>query len=318
MLADFKEHSAQSVYCNYEERWNGLNRKFQYFVPISLKEALEFKKKQKNITVIAGGTDISVQMNKGRIEPNTILSLTQLKELEKVDIRNQTITVGAKVTWSKLEEICQQHLPQFHKIIQVFASRQIKNEGTLAGNIANASPIADSLPFLYVIDAEIELCYLKQKSLAVNKRWIRINDFYKGYKKTDMNPRELISRIRWKLNSPEDTLELYKVSKRKDLDISTFTGGIFLQLKKGKIQKARLAYGGVGPVVLRLPKVEAFLNGKPMLERVFKEAGKLARTEIRPISDVRSSADYRLQLAENILLKFFYEWKDKQAEKKAA
>ena len=183
---------------------------------------------------------------------------------------------------------------------------------TLAGNIANASPIADSIPFLYVIDSEIEL------TSSVGTRWVNINQFYHGYKNTVMKPEELITRIRWNLPAAETTLKLYKVSKRKDLDISTFTAGILLNVKKGKIEQARLAFGGVGPVVLRLPKTETFLEGKPLLSAIFQEAGNLAREEISPISDVRASSDYRLQLAKNILLKFFYECSEKHNKKEAA
>ena len=284
----------------------------QFFVPVSIEEALEFKQKHKHVTVVAGGTDISVQMNKERLEPNCIMSLTHLTGLEILEIKNKAVTVGAKVTWSKLGEFCQEHLPELAKIILIFASRQIKNAATLAGNIANASPIADSIPFLYVIDAEIEL------TSSDGTRWVNINKFYHGYKNTEMKSEELITRIRWKLPKPEVVVKLYKVSKRKDLDISTFTAGILLKLKKGKIQNARLAFGGVGPVVLRLPNTEEFLHGKPFLLSIFQEAGKLAREEISPISDVRASSDYRLQLAENILLKFFYECSDKQNKKKAA
>ena len=312
ILSDFMKHVVQPVYCEYEKNWNGAGQQVQFFVPAFLEEALEFKKKNKHVTVIAGGTDISVQMNKERLEPNCIMSLTHLTGLEILEIENKTVTVGAKVTWTELGEFCQEHLPELDEIITIFASRQIKNAATLAGNIANASPIADSLPFLYVIDAEMELTALH------GTRWVNINRFYHGYKNTEMKPDELITRIRWNLPEPEDVLKLYKVSKRKDLDISTFTAGILLRLKKGKIQNARLAFGGVGPVVLRLPRTEEFLQGKPMLTGIFHEAGKLARDEISPISDVRASSDYRLQLAENILLKFFHECSDNENKKEAA
>jgi len=318
ILADFKKQLVKPVFCSFEENWNGINRRFQYFVPISLKEALDFKQKNENVTVVAGGTDISVQMNKERIEPNCVMSLTHLKELEEVKIDNQSITVGSRVTWTKLAEICRKQIPQFYKIIQVFASRQIKNEGTLAGNIVNASPIADSLPFLYVIDAELELVYTNVKSKTIGKRWLRINNFFLGYKQKDLKSEELITRIRWKNPKPGEILKLYKVSKRKDLDISTFTAGILIQIVEGEIQKVRVAFGGVGPIVLRLPKVENFLKGKPMHERTFKEAGSLACKEIKPISDVRASSDYRLLLAENILIKFFYDWYEDNIKKKAA
>ena len=312
ILADFMEHVVQPVYCEYEKKWNGVCQQVQFYVPAYLEGALEFKQKNKHVTVVAGGTDISVQMNKDRLEPNCIMSLTHLTGLEILEIENKTVTVGAKVTWTELGEFCQEHVPELAEIISIFASRQIKNTATLAGNIANASPIADSLPFLHVIDAEMEL------TSSHGTRWVKINRFYHGYKNTEMKPDELITRIRWNLPEPETVLKLYKVSKRKDLDISTFTAGILLRLKKGEIQNARLAFGGVGPVVLRLPKTEEFLQGKLMLQGIFHEAGRLARDEISPISDVRASSDYRLQLAENILLKFFHECSDNQNKKEAA
>ena len=111
-----------------------------------------------------------------------------------------------------------------------------------------------------------------------------------------------------------DLIRLYKVSNRKDLDISTFTAAIRLALDgERQIQRARLAFGGVGPVVLRLPQTEAFLQGKTLSEATFLEAGKLAQQEIAPISDVRASADYRLEVAKNILAKFYYEFEETHA-----
>tara|TARA_B100000676_G_scaffold217121_1_gene213860 strand:+ start:313 stop:1824 length:1512 start_codon:yes stop_codon:yes gene_type:complete len=317
IIDDLKREVMKSVFSSFKESWNGVERKFKYFIPTSMYEALEFKKKN-NVTVVAGGTDISVQMNKGRIEPNSVLSLTHLEEMEKIEINNRIVNIGAKVTWTKLEKVSKKYVPQFYKIIKVFASKQIKNEGTLAGNIANGSPIADSLPFLYVIDSEIELSSVKQNSKKIEKRWLNINNFFRGYKKLNIRSNELITKVRWKIPEFGDILKLYKVSKRKDLDISTFTAGIMISLKEGKIQKARLAFGGVAPVILRLPKVEKFLQGKPMLGSIFKEAGSLACNEISPISDVRASSEYRLNLSENIFQKFFYEWQEEKNNKRAA
>ena len=318
MLLDFRKHVSKAVSCEFEERWNGNSQKIKFYVPATIDEALKFKQKHNDVTLVAGGTDISVQMNKERLEPNCVMSLTHLSSLECFEINEKTLTVGAKLSWSKLEEYCQQHLPQFAEIIEIFASRQIKNAATIAGNIANASPIADSLPFLYVIDAEIELSRYQPNSKVVEKRWVRINKFYHGYKKTEMRPEELITRIRWDLPEVEDVLKLYKVSKRKDLDISTFTAGIWLKLKKGEIENVRLAFGGVGPVVLRLPKTEEYLKGKPLILNILQSAGKIAREEINPISDVRASSGNRLQLSENILEKFFHECCDSRIQKEVA
>ena len=312
MVAEFNRHASETVLCEYVQNWNGKTNKASVFVPCTIKEAIKFKQKNKNVTVVAGGTDISVQINKQYIEPKCTMSLANLKELDFIEVKNRKVKVGASVTWTKLRDFCQQHLPELSEIISIFASRQIRNSGTLAGNIANASPIADSLPFLHVIEAEIELRGNK------GKRWININKFYHSYKKTEMRKSELITSIRWNLPDRTDILKLFKVSKRKDLDISTFTAGILLKLKHGKVKKARLAYGGVGPIVLRLPKTESFIEGKPVTKSVFQQAGSIASDEISPISDVRASSSYRTQLAENILIKFFHECCENYHDKKEA
>jgi xanthine dehydrogenase small subunit len=188
----------------------------------------------------------------------------------------------------------------------------IRNSGTLAGNIVNGSPIADALPALYVLDAEVELAGGGTGVAPVNcssptTRRVSLNAFFTGYKRTVMAPDELISAIRIPRLKSDEILRLYKVSKRRDLDISTFTAAVWLKLSNNTITDARLAYGGVGPNILRLLKTEALLRGQPLSEVLFRRAGQLARTEITPISDVRGRADYRLQLAENILLKFYHD-----------
>jgi xanthine dehydrogenase small subunit len=221
--------------------------------------------------------------------------------MNEVSLEKESLMVGGKVTLSSLEHKIKELVPEFHKILDVFGAPQIKNAGTLAGNIANGSPIGDSIPFLMVMEAEVELT-------GVNgTRWVNMNHLYKGYRSLDLYPDELITRICIPLPKATDHLKLYKVSKRKNLDISTFTAAIWLQQSGNIITDVRVAFGGVGPVVLRLPQTETFLRGKGVTEETFRKAGQLARTEITPISDVRGSQVYRLQLAENILSKFYFE-----------
>jgi xanthine dehydrogenase small subunit len=136
-------------------------------------------------------------------------------------------------------------------------------------------------------------------------RTVPIDRFYLGYRKFDLQPDEIITRVR--IGIVRDTLKLYKVSRRKDLDISAFTAAIRLAMTGDRIDRAGIAYGGVAPTVIRLPRTEAFLTGKSATLETFEHAGRIARDEIKPISDVRGSADYRLQLAENIMAKFWYE-----------
>ncbi len=272
-------------------------------VPASLDAALTFKTKHPGCTVVAGATDIGVQRNKGKIDPREVLCLANVGELKGVGHEGGTLTTGAGERWSGVERYVEDLVPQFHDILTVFGSPQIRNMGTIGGNIANASPIADSVPFLFVMGAELEIAG------PTGTRRVDINNFYQGYKKFDLRPDELIARVHIPLPTEAQTLKLYKVSRRRDLDISTFTAAVLMELDDAgeTIKGVRIAYGGAAPVVLRLPKTEAFLAGKVFGEDVLHEAGHLARTEVTPISDVRGSADFRLQLAENILLRFYHD-----------
>jgi xanthine dehydrogenase small subunit len=278
-------------------------------IPASLQAAITFKAAHPGCTVVAGATDIGVQHNKGKIDPRAVLCLASIPEMRGVSHADGVLTVGACDTWTRVERYIAELIPQFHDILTVFGSPQIRNAGTIGGNIANASPIADSLPFLFVVGAELELAGPN------GTRRIDINSFYHGYKKFDLKPDELIAKIHIPLPTAAQTLKLYKVSRRRDLDISTFTAAVLVEFDETgeAIQTARIAYGGVAPVVLRLPKTEAFLAGKPLEGLVMREAGAIARTEITPISDVRGSADFRLQLAENILAKFYFDCAPKAA-----
>jgi xanthine dehydrogenase small subunit len=307
MYAELEACAQNSVEISYRESWGHESRNVRIGLPTTLAEAVAFKAQHEKTVVVSGGTDISVQMNKGKTEPETLLSLVHLQELEGVSENDGWLKIGAKATWTDMERACGESLPEFRKIIQVFASAQIKNVGTLAGNVGNGSPIADSMPFLFVMDAEVEL------TGSSGSRWVNINHFYHGYKQLELRPDELITALRLQLPKSNETLKLYKVSKRKDLDISTFTAGIRMALEGATISQASVAYGGVGPVVLRLPETEQFLSGKPLTLETVRKAGKLARREIIPISDVRASKDYRLQLAENILLKFYHEVRQEQS-----
>ena len=275
-------------------------------IPASLDSAVAYRGGHPGCTIVAGATDLGVQYNKGAAELRDVLCLANVDELREVSRSDNSLTAGACVDWSRMERFTEKLIPELHKVLTVFGSPQIRHSGTIGGNIANASPIADSLPCLFVLGAQLELVG------PTGSRRIDINDFYHGYKQFDLRPDELIARVHLPLPSGSQTLRLYKVSRRRDLDISTFTAAVLMELNESAdtIVSARLAFGGVAPVVLRLPETEAFLAGKPFDEAVLREAGRIARTEVTPITDVRGSAEYRLQLAENILMKFYFECAD--------
>jgi xanthine dehydrogenase small subunit len=296
MLADLTARAAEPIHLQTPTR--------TFFAPRRLEDALDIKARHPEAIIVSGGTELGVLRNKSGFDPSTLLSLTRLERETGVfslemDDPPASVSIGANVTWLQLEEFARARLPEFYKLILRFGSPQIRNVSTLVGNVAHGSPIADSLPFLCVMDAEVELL-----SRSGSRR-VSINRFYKGYKVKDLRPEEIIIRIRLPLPAPGELLKLYKVSRRNDLDIATFGAAIRVRRSGEIISRAKVAYAGVAPTIVRLPATEAFLQGKRLSEETFREAGRLAQSELAPITDVRGSRDFRLLLARNILLKFY-------------
>ena len=272
-----------------------------FFKPVELKDAIDFKAAHSKCVIVQGATDFGVWCNKRGFTTDAVLSLDGIEGFNELRVDGGQLRVGGRVTLSQLEAFIAAKVPVFGQILDRFGSPQIKNAGTLAGNIANASPIADTLPFLYVTDARLELTGRN------GTRTVPIGSFYRGYKTLDLAQDEIIMRIIIPLPDRNDTLRLYKVSKRSHLDISSFTAAMLMRRSGDRIGAIRIAYGGVGPMILRLPRTESFLTGKPFSLDTIEDAGAIAKEEITPISDVRGSRDFRLQLAENVLKKFYYD-----------
>ena len=271
------------------------------YSPTSIEQATQFLADNPDAKIVAGATDVGVQFNKGYCKSNVWIDLNRIASLKALSNTGHAIVAGACATWTDIEALIERQLPQFYDIVSVFGSPQIRNVGTIGGNIINASPIADSLPLMFVTDAELQLTD-KDSTREVN-----VNDFYQGYKSFDLQKGELLTQVRIPLPDDGEILKLYKVSRRKDLDISTFTGAIRMKLSGDTIENVAIAYGAVGPVVLRLPQTEKFLTGRTLDLETMRLAGDLAVDEITPISDVRGGDEYRFQLARNVLLKFFHE-----------
>jgi xanthine dehydrogenase small subunit len=297
MLSEFATRRSEDIEVSVE--WQ--SRMHVCASPANLNGALEFLREHPDATIVAGATDVGVRVNKGIVAPTVVLDLNRVTELEGVTVENGELVAGARTSWTALEEVCEARLPEFHKIVRVFGAPQIRHVGTIGGNIANASPIADSLPLLYVMDAQLEL------QSADGARVVAITEFYQGYRKLDMRPGELITRVRVPFPADGELLRLYKVSRRRDLDISTVTAAILVRLDGETIADAAVAFGGVGPTVIRARKTETFLRGRVLDEETMQQAGDVAVGEITPISDVRGAAEYRYQLARNVLVKFYYE-----------
>jgi len=270
-----------------------------FFKAVTIDEAARFRAENPDCMIISGGTDVGVQMNKCLRDPRSILSVAGMQALRGIEVKDDAIVAGANATIAEMEAFTRDVLPEYSRLLYYFGSPPIKNAATIGGNVGNGSPIADSIPAIYAMNGEVELVGTS------GSRRVNIHDYYTGYKKTVQKPDELIARVIIPLPKAGETLKLYKISRRKDLDISAFTAAIWMRHRGNSIDDVRIVYGGVAANILRLRQTEDFLRGQAFTLSNLQHAGKIARSEIKPISDVRGSAEYRLQLGENILTKFF-------------
>jgi xanthine dehydrogenase small subunit len=270
------------------------------FAPTSLPQAAEFMSQHSNVRIFSGATDIGVQINKGKDPGQHQMSLHLIEELNhiKTDAKGR-IHIGARVSLTRLQESLEKLIPAFANFLNIFASPQIKNSATLVGNLANGSPIADTTPFLLCMDAEIELLSIRgteRKPLV---------SFFKGYKQLDLSEDQFITGISFVLPKENDSLmALYKVSQRRDLDISCVNACFVFKTEGGKVKDAKISYGGVGPVPLRMQGIETQLIGTK-LDRHFVDQGKkLITAEVQPQSDLRGDANFRQLMAGRLFERF--------------
>ncbi len=266
------------------------------FLPASVDEAT-LEKKTKSPRMISGSTDLGVVSNKGKLALTEMMSLNNIASMYSVEETATHLIVGAKASLAEIEERTAKAFPAFSNNLHIFASPQIKNSGSLVGNLVNASPIADTIPFLRVAEAEVVL------RSSAGERVVNVNTFIKGgYKELDMRSDEIVTHIR--LPKTNHEYKLYKVSSRRDLDISTVTMAVRYTLKNNVLEEFSLALGGVGPTVLRMNQIEAKAIGQYFNQALFKRLATDVKNSINPLSDVRGSTDFRLILCHNLMLKF--------------
>lgn len=266
------------------------------FLPATVEEAAQ-EKKERSPRLAGGATDLGVVSNKGKLRLTEVMSLTNINSLYSVEETATHIVVGARASLDELEKKTVKAFPEFSRKLHIFASPQIKNSASLVGNLINASPIADTIPFLRVSEAEVVL------RSATGERVVNVNSFIKGgYKELDLRSDEIVTHIR--LPKSEHKYKLYKVSTRRDLDISSVTMAVRYRLKNNVLEEFSLALGGVGPTVLRMNQIEAKAIGQYFNQALFKRLASDVKASIKPLSDVRGSAEFRLNLCHNLLLKF--------------
>jgi CO/xanthine dehydrogenase FAD-binding subunit len=270
-------------------------------VPGSLTETLSLLAREPGVwQPFAGGTDLMVLLEAGKLPHKRYLSLAKLPDLRGIEVTPANVTLGAMTTYTEIQNhpVLQAEFPLLCAAARETGSIATQNRGTLGGNIVNASPAADSPPALLVYDAAVEL--VSQRGV----RWLLYHGFHTGYKKMQLAPDELVRAIRLPRRAQEWRQYYRKVGTRKAQAISKvcFAGAALVE--NGAIRDIRIALGSVAPIVMRAVKTEEALRGCAANPSVTAMArGALAR-EIAPIDDIRSTARYRLRVAQNLLEEF--------------
>ncbi|QGY41867.1 xanthine dehydrogenase family protein subunit M [Pseudodesulfovibrio cashew] len=267
--------------------------------PATVEAALEALCAEPDAHVMAGGTDLLVRCRAEQNRPETLVCLEKVADLAGFEISDGRIRIGAATSMTAVLEnaAVRERLPLLHGAAKVFASPLVRNMATLGGNVCTASPAADMLPPLYALGAEVEL-----RSLS-GVRTMPVNDFIVGPGQMALAPGELLSAIIIPIPEGRTIQYFEKVGRRKALAISVVSLAALLRVEDGVIAEARLAWGSVGPMVIRCPEAEALLKGRSLTLGALREAGEKVRDTVSPISDVRASAEYRRQVAANLLLR---------------
>jgi len=274
---------------------------YELVAPVTLAEALSLLAEAPGVwQPFAGGTDLMVLLEAGKLAHQQFISLWQLPELRGIKVTDESVELGALTTYTQIQAqaVLQSEFPLLCAAANLTGSVAIQNRGTLGGNIANASPAADSLPALLVYEAELELVS------ASGARWVAYRDFHTGYKTTRRRADELIRTIRLPRVTAGWQQYSRKVGTRKAQAISKVCFAGIALLEAERLKDIRLAYGSVAPTPLRVSQTEATLHGR-MLDAAAIQDGCAALTaELMPIDDIRSTAAYRAQVARNLLEEF--------------
>lgn len=263
---------------------------FEHYAPDSIEGLLEMLKSKPNVKLIAGGTDLLLQMKQGTAQPETVISLKNVEELRGFSVSKNGYRLGAGMTLrgiTRSNELTQ-NFPGLVYAAGVVASEQIRTLATLGGNICNASPSADMVPPLIALDAVVQLVSNQ------GQRDLSLSEFFKGPGESILKSGEIMHSIF--LPHPSGNMIYSKHAPRKFMDLAVVGVAVRLAKKNGKINEARVALGAVGPVPFRAEKTEALLAGQALTTELMLEAGEMAAGECVPIDDIRGSAWYRKRM----------------------
>ena len=272
-----------------------------FHAPKTLAELLTLRAATPGATVLAGGTDVGLWVTKQLRQINDLLFLGEVAELQGVTERGDWLEIGAGVSLSEAYAACARHYPQLGEQWERFASVPIRNVGTLGGNVANGSPIGDSMPWMIALGARVVLASVR------GQRELPLEELYLAYQKMDLAADEVLVLMRVPHPARGHQFRTYKLAKRFDSDISAVCAAFDIKTESDIVSQVRIAFGGMAATPKRARATEVAIYGKPWNENTVRSAMQALGADYTPITDMRASAAYRLLGAQNLLYRFYLE-----------
>ncbi|TDF77423.1 xanthine dehydrogenase small subunit [Pseudomonas sp. H9] len=270
-------------------------------VPLTVADLADLYGSHPEARLLAGGTDLALEVTQFHKTLPVMIYVGNVAELKRIDSFDEHLEIGAATPLTDCYDALSREYPDFGELLHRFASLQIRNQGTLGGNIGNASPIGDSPPLLIALDAQIVL------RKGESSRTLALEDYFIDYRITARQESEFIEKIIVPRARNAWTFRAYKVSKRLDDDISAVCAAFNLQIENGVVQAARIAFGGMAAIPKRARACETALVGKAWNQASIERACQALAEDFTPLSDFRASKEYRLLSAQNLLRKYFIE-----------
>ena len=272
---------------------------FKYHQPKTLGEALEQLNTLELAVPFAGGTDLLSSIREGVCKPDNLVDLNNIPELNYIRKEDEYIKIGATVTHSQIVTsplIKEKHHALYDAAVNL-GSPQIRNRGTIAGNLCNASPAADTAPPLLVLNAEVTIS--SQNDLRV----IPLEDLFAGPKINSLEPNELVTEIRFPVPPTNTGSAFHRIGRRKAFTLSVVSAAAYLELKDDIVEDIRVAFGSVAITPLRLPEIESLCKGKQLTEELMQDLSEAVKTHVAPITDVRGTDEYRRDMCPVLMTK---------------
>ena len=264
--------------------------RFHYFSPQTLKEAIEILQKHENACVMAGGTDLLPKLRKGLIQSKVVVGLKNIEGLDRIDYtQDKGLTIGAMALLADVarHEAIRKHYSGIAEAARNTANVQIRNMGTVIGNLCNASPSADNVPMLLVLEGTLDI------EGPDGKRDLPLKDFFQGPGMTNLSRQEIVTSVHVPPPQPSTGAAYLSLSARGQVDCAAVGVAVKLTMDGNTCKDIKVAVSACAPTPLRVPEAEACLRGRPLSKTLIDQAVKMTVEKIRPIDDVRASASYR-------------------------